>query len=630
MSERRVSRRTFVNGVAGTASLAGIGALTGSGSVAAVPRRRVAYTTVFERGEGGYHTYRIPAVVRAADGSLLAFAEGRVASASDDGDIDLVMKRSTDGGRTWGPVQVVIDDGANKFGNPVPILDRDTGRIVLNTTRTGGSVSSEDVLCGRASAEDTRRSFVNHSDDNGLTWSEPVEITADVKLDNWRHFVGGPCHGIQLRHGPHAGRMVIPGNHSIAPPDDSDLECGDGRLFGGHSLYSDDGGATWHLGGIDTPTTGVVNPNETSATELADGTVYFSTRDQGGQSPGRRAYTTSSDGGASFDAPYRAVDDINTTQIQGSVLKLVHDRRRRVVFSAPAHPTARENLTIWSSRDATEDWDAGTRVHDGPSGYSDLVELDGRTLGVLFENGERLYDETELPYHHRITFARVPLDRVDDPAPRPATTRDESGHRQHAAISGSPAVVAGRFGRGLRLAGDYLELALTDGLAFDDGPFTAAAWFRTDSAMQQAIFWAHASITGEPKWWVRLEPDQNRIRALLEHADASQLTTAPGAFADGQWHHVALVRGADATTLYVDGAAAGTSAPFTGSVSAGARAGIRIGARIDGVNNPVRGDVDEVWMFDRDLTSDEVAALADSNTAPDGAVLHLPLSAIRR
>src|SRR5690606_32694872 len=130
------SRRTFVHGVAGTASLAGLGALTGTGSTAAAaPRRGVSYTTVFERGEGGYHTYRIPAIVRALDGTLLAFAEGRVESPSDDGNIDLVLKRSADGGRTWGPLQVVIDDGPHKFGNPVPIVDRITGRIVLNTTR---------------------------------------------------------------------------------------------------------------------------------------------------------------------------------------------------------------------------------------------------------------------------------------------------------------------------------------------------------------------------------------------------------------------------------------------------------------------------------------------------------------
>lgn len=378
------------------------------GAAAAAPRLGVRYTTVFEQGEAGYHTFRVPAVAQAADGTLLAFAEGRVASASDDGDIDLVMKRSTDGGATWGPVEVVVDDGANKFGNPVPVLDRTTGRLVLNTTRTGGDVTSDDVRCGRADATQTRRSFVLVSDDHGASWSDPVDITADVRPERWRHFVGGPGHAIQLTRGEHAGRLVIPGNHSVAPPEGSGIDCLDNRLFGAHSLYSDDGGDTWHLGGVDTPLTGVVNPNESTAAELSDGRVYFNARDQHGSSPGSRAATTSSDGGASFDHPYREVPDLVAPVVQGSVLSLATAVGEVLVFSAPGSPDARVDLTLSVSRDDAASWRAGPVIHQGPAGYSDLVQIEPTgALGVLYENGVPTADDPNPPYYQRITFARV-------------------------------------------------------------------------------------------------------------------------------------------------------------------------------------------------------------------------------
>ncbi|MGH8791436.1 MAG: sialidase family protein [Stackebrandtia sp.] len=412
---RRQNLRAAGLTAAGLALVTAVG--TSEGTVAhATPTREIAYATVFQRYGDGYHTFRIPAILQAADGTLLAFAEGRVDDPDDNGNVDLVLKRSTDGGATWGPLQVVVNDGTDKFGNPVPILDRDTGRIILNTTRTGGNVDGDDIRCGRANAEETRRSFVQHSDDNGTTWSDPVEITADVRPSNWRHFVGGPGHGIQLSQGSHAGRLVVPGNHSIAPPDGSGLDCLDDRLFGAHCLYSDDGGETWRLGGVDTPLEGTVNPNESIAAELDDGTVYFNARDQHGSSAGTRAATVSGDGGESFDGPYRDVPDLVAPVVQGSVFKLSAeaDPQRRLVFSAPGNPDAREDLTLSTSLDEAASWQESLVVYRGPTGYSDLVEIGGSgALGVLYENGDEDSDDPYLPYHQRITFAVVPMEQLD-------------------------------------------------------------------------------------------------------------------------------------------------------------------------------------------------------------------------
>ncbi|TDE09335.1 hypothetical protein E1269_14565 [Jiangella asiatica] len=593
----------------------------------------ITYSTIFERGTDGYHTFRIPAIVQSTEGTLLAFAEGRD-GANDDSQSDMVLKRSFDGGVTWEPIQVIVDDDlTNKWGNPVPIVDQTTGRIILNVTRTAGEVTGAQVRCG-VTEEQTRRSFMMYSDDDGQTWSVPDEITQDVRPDNWRHFVGGPGHGIQLTEGPNAGRLVMAGAHSVAPPEGSGIDCLDDRLFGGHSLYSDNGGATWQLGGDDSSLEDMVNPNESTVVELDDGTLYFSARDQGGTTPGRRAHTTSSDGGASFDAPYQATDGIVTGQIEGSLLKLPTDSGASlIVFSAPDHPTARENVTLWTSDDQAATWNKGLRIYDGPSAYTDLVDLgdQGGTpmLGVIFENGPRLYDQPYLSYHHEVSFARVPVELLDDAQPAPPVTPDTSGNGNDGAVSGTPQSIAGQFGTGFELAGDYVELPQTSSLAFDDGPFTAAMWFRTTSQETQSLIWAHSRTDGEPKWWIRLEPDLNRIRGLLDNGTSTRSVTATGNLADGAWHHVALTRDQNGVVLYVDGVAVGSGTALSGSVSDGARTGIRVGTRVDGINDPLRGSADEVWFFDRALTASEIAALAASNTAPSsGTVAHLPLDQI--
>lgn len=349
----------------------------------------IAYTHVFDRGAHGYHTFRIPAVCAANEGTLLAFAEGRVNSASDDGDIDLVLKRSSDGGATWGPLQVVADDGPHKFGNPVPIVDRRSGRIHLLSIRTGGDVTARDIFAGLATAEQTRRPFVQHSDDHGATWSAARETA--VKPPDWRHFVVGPGHGIQLRSGAHAGRLLAPANQTLASVD------GETSVFGGSAIYSDDDGETWRLGAVDIPRSDVINPNESTAAELVDGTIYFNARNERGQSPATRAATISVDGGETFATPYQPVDSLSAPVVQGSVIA---HHNGDLVFSSPLHPTERRDLTLRYSSDDGATWSRDRLIHRGRAAYSDLVALTD-SIGVLYEGG------TESAYDH-IIFAHLP------------------------------------------------------------------------------------------------------------------------------------------------------------------------------------------------------------------------------
>jgi sialidase-1 len=611
-------------GIIGGASIAGHAWWRGTASAALL--QDIEYVTVFERGETqAYHTFRTPAVVRATDGTLLAFSGAHVNDAQDWGHVEMVLKRSSDGGRTWGPLQVVWADPPHKVANHVPVVDRETGRIHLYLIRTAGHVVGEDIINGTVSPQDAPRPHVLYSDDHGATWSAPVEITAEVKRPDMRHFVGGPGHGIQLTKGPHAGRLLVQGNHSVRPGED-----GKPPVVGAHVIYSDDHGKTWRMGAIDRHDDGRVHPNETTLVELPDGTVYFNTRDQRGTDPGHRAATTSSDGGASFDAPFQVVPDLETPIVHGSLFRLAD----RVVFSCPGHVSAREDLSIWSSTDGATSWRKSVRLYDGPSGYSDLVELPDDVLGVIYENGPRFSTEPSLTYHKRLTFARVPMSAFDQPIPAPKMTPDTSGHGNHAIVDGAPRLIEGKYGGAMRLAGDYAEAPLTASLAVGSGPFTVAIWFRTSERRLQRIVQAY-NYEEFPQWYLELGPGQDDapgsavVRGQIRTGTASGRVQKQGSFADGRWHHLALVRNETETILYVDGTPT-TGAAIPGSVSAGAICGIRIGARVDGINNPVNGGVDEMYLFARALTATQIKALVDRNApATTGMRLHLPLGKIR-
>ncbi|WP_245573228.1 sialidase family protein [Amycolatopsis benzoatilytica] len=304
---------------------------------------------------------------------------------------------SRDGGCTWSPLQVVDSNGDGTAGNPAPVAARN-GDLVLLTVHNG-PVSERDIMSGTVSEQDTRRVYVRRSTDNGRTWSAARDLTATTKLPSWRWYATGPGHATLLKHGRYAGRIVVPANHSAAPPAGSPDVGTEAKYYGGHDLYSDDDGRTWHIGFVDAPQDGVIAPNETTAAELPDGTVYFSSRNQG-SAPDHRLDAYSTDGGRTLTRPYQVQPAISGPKVEGSVLQTTD--RRVLLYSGPSDSTMRKTMQLRISQDGGRTWHPGRTLTPSPAGYSDLVQADRSTVGVLYETG------ATGPYE-KIEFARVAL-----------------------------------------------------------------------------------------------------------------------------------------------------------------------------------------------------------------------------
>jgi hypothetical protein len=344
-------------------------------------------TDVFVSGRDGYHTYRIPSVIAARDGTLLAFCEGRKSGRGDSGDIDLLLKRSDDGGRTWGSAQIVWDDGANTCGNPCPVVDRETGTIWLLLTWNHSRDRESQIK--QNTGMDTRRVFVTHSDDDGRTWASVREITKTTKEPHWRWYATGPGVGIQLSQGPRQGRLIVPCDHSLVTPDDP-------TGYNSHVIYSQDHGRTWQLGGVIRPAV-----NECQIVELTDGTLMMNMRNYD-RSQTTRAIATSTDGGKTW-SEVRHDPALVEPICQASFLRFTKrpdDDRNRLLFSNPAHGERgqRRDMTVRVSYDEGRTWPVRRLLWPGPAAYSCLVVLPDGDMGCLFEAGD------EHPYE-RIIFA---------------------------------------------------------------------------------------------------------------------------------------------------------------------------------------------------------------------------------
>ena len=343
-------------------------------------------TTVFLSGEGGYNTYRIPSLIKAQDGTLIAFCEGRKDSVSDAGDIDLIYKFSKDNGDTWSDIFVLWDDGKNTCGNPCPVIDKNTGDIIILMTWNRGDDNEIEIINGIS--KDTRRVFISRSVDNGQTWSKVEEITNSTKHPDWSWYATGPGVGIQMTGDKYKNRLIIPCDHANKKD----------KQGYSHIIYSDDGGKTWAYSqpiGIKT--------NECQVVEITDNKLLINMRNYNREYP-CRATSISEDGGLSWSNLSYDLELIEPV-CQASLIKHQSENREYLIFSNPADKKERIKMTVKISSDYGKTWKYQKLLYKGPSAYSSLYSMNEKEVGILFECGEKN------PYE-KIVFQKIDIQKV--------------------------------------------------------------------------------------------------------------------------------------------------------------------------------------------------------------------------
>jgi sialidase-1 len=549
-------------------------------------------TSLFNWGMAGYPVFNNPAIVTTNSGVVLAFAEGR-ATSQDVSSYAIVMRRSTDNGATWSaPTQVygVAPNSGTVISQPSPIVDKVTGHVFLLFNRgqpnaTTGLLELDDIL-------------VTDTSDDGLTWSTPVDITSSVTVTAannpgppgafpniaWGWAVVGPGHGIQLEHGEHAGRLIIGGDHR-------ETADNSGKSFS-HVIYSDDDGATWHLGGglagYPPPFENVDNQNdwsnENTLVEQTDGSIYMSVRVQKDQQHYRGA-SVSTDGGITW-SPMTHANDLFVYEVEGSLIRL---NDHVLLFSSPASTDAfdevRHEMTIWASYDDGDSWVKKKVVFFGYSGYSDMTVVGPDTILLTFTRGWLgglgVGDNNAMGYefYSEIALVRINLDWLDSTDPYQfewffnegaagtradsagASIQDYGDWDQRAWARASNQDLAAQYVAGAGsdtalhvspvVGSNGVVLSLAYDTALQAGPndsFTVELELKTTDDTG-VIIGTRPTIRN----WT-LQVVNGKLQFSLFDTVNTAVITSTAAINDGQWHHIAAVR--DATgrllSLYID------------------------------------------------------------------------------
>ena len=378
---------------------------------------------LFERGGGGYALYRIPGIVVTKRGTILAYCEARRTGKSDWDAIDILLRRSTDGGRTWseprkiahveGPIEANPLAASRKltgpdhitYNNPVAIADHETGAVHF-------------LFC-----VEYMRCFYVRSDDDGVSFTKPTEITSTFDRFrpeyDWKVLATGPGHGIQLTVGPHKGRLIVPVWLSTGTGGNAH------RPSVASVIFSDDHGRTWDRGRValkdELP---LINPSETAAVQLADGRVMLNARTE--SKAHRRTVTIGEDGTGGWSEP-RFQEELWEPICMASSVRLTmkpEHGRNRILFAnphnlersrgaaTPGRSRDRRNLSVKLSYDEGETWPVNKSLQSGFGGYSDLAVLPSGEILCFYERGGA--GDTNSYRLTYLTLARFSLEWLTD------------------------------------------------------------------------------------------------------------------------------------------------------------------------------------------------------------------------
>ncbi|MEY3607904.1 MAG: hypothetical protein RLZZ447_692 [Verrucomicrobiota bacterium] len=354
-------------------------ALAGPAPAAAEPAR----VDVFTEGQGGFVSYRIPGLVVTARGTVLAYAEARKFTAADRGELEIHLRRSTDGGRSFGPARQIAHLGPRLPRNPYMPEDKrrkDMGGPAEQTVNNPMLIATREGPVHLVYCVEYMRAFHARSDDDGLTWSKPVEITATFDRFRpeieWQAIATGPGHGIQLR----SGRLIVPVWLAT-------YEKTAAQRKGCSVVFSDDQGATWQRGDM-----AMTIGGESSVAELSDGRVVLSSRNTDKRN--RRAVVYSRDGATGWTKPEFIEELLEPGCMAGLVSHpgLPGANHPLLLHSSP-HTTQREhrerkNVSIYLSQDDGRTWPVRKLLQPGPSAYSDLAVLPDGTVLCFYESGK--------------------------------------------------------------------------------------------------------------------------------------------------------------------------------------------------------------------------------------------------
>ncbi|WP_295121173.1 exo-alpha-sialidase [uncultured Chitinophaga sp.] len=323
---------------------------------------------VFEPG-GIYTSMRIPALVISPKNTLLAFCEARIGSASDWADMHLVMRRSTNGGKTWEQMKILDSSKQSPVGNPTPIVDAN-GTIHLLYQK------------------DYKDAFYISSADDGRNWTAPVDITSvyeQFKPEyNWKVLAPGPGHGIQLKNGRLLAALWLADSRKLLPRRSHAPSCV-------ATIYSDDLGKTWQRGAIVADSTAAIsNPNESMPVELPDGRVMMSIRNTSAIK--QRAFSISNDGIANW-GPVRFEEELFDPTCMAGITSVAVGGKPALLFINPdsrhIEKTPRKNLVAKLSFDNGQTWPQQMVLDSSAAGYSDVAVGHKGNVYCLYETNTK-------------------------------------------------------------------------------------------------------------------------------------------------------------------------------------------------------------------------------------------------